>query len=196
MIAEQELVRQAKQGDTGAFEALMQKNQGKIYNLGLRLLRNKDDAADLLQETFIKAYESLPKFRGEAAFSTWLYRIAMNFALMKMRRDRNRKVSLDELKDVAGHSYSRHVSDWSGNPHVYLKNRELKSVLDGVIASLPPKYRSVFVLHDVEGLSLAKVAKILSLSIPAVKSRVHRSRMYLRERLDEHFKTMKACNEL
>ena len=184
---ESELVERAKNGDTKAFEELMKRNQGKIYNLGLRLLGNSQDAADLLQETFIKAYESLPSFEGKSSFSTWLYRIATNFALMKLRKEKRNKVSLEELKEISDTKYKRRISDWSENPYAHFKNEELRVLLENVINSLPPKYKSVFILHDVEGLPLAKVSEILSLSIPAVKSRVHRSRLYLREKLEKYF---------
>jgi RNA polymerase sigma-70 factor, ECF subfamily len=186
---EMELVGKAKSGDIDAFEALMKKTQGKIYNLGLRLLKNKEDAADLLQETYIKAYEKIPKFRGKSAFSTWIYRIATNFALMKLRKQKNDKISIDELKKNSDGSYfKKQISDWSHNPMAYFKNEELKALLDRGINSLPPKYKSVFVLHDIEGLPIAEVASILSLSVPAVKTRVHRSRLFLRERIAEYFK--------
>jgi len=187
MSSETELVERAKSRDAKAFEELMLQNQGKIYNLGLKLLGNKEDAADLLQETFIKAYESLSGFEGRSAFSTWLYRIATNFALMKLRKNKKKKVSLDEIKEVSKNLYREQILDWSENPHAHLKNIELGKILENSIASLPSKYKTVFVLHDIEGFSMAKVGEILSLSIPAVKSRIHRSRLFLREKLAKHF---------
>jgi len=187
-MSEQQLIERAKNGDTKAFEELMKKTQTNIYNLGLRLLGNKEDAADLMQETYIKAYENLDRFEGRSSFSTWLYRIATNNALMKLRKEKNKKVSIDELKKFGDKSYKIEISDWSENPSSYFKSAELKEVLQKAIDSLPPKYKSVFILHDVEGLPLAEVARILSLSIPAVKTRVHRSRMYLREKISEYIK--------
>ncbi len=187
-MSEQQLIERAKNGDTKAFEELMKKTQTNIYNLGLRLLGNKEDAADLMQETYIKAYENLDRFEGRSSFSTWLYRIATNNALMKLRKEKNKKVSIDELKKFGDKSYKIEISDWSENPSSYFKSAELKEVLQKAIDSLPPKYKSVFILHDVEGLPLAEVARILSLSVPAVKTRVHRSRMYLREKISEYIK--------
>ncbi len=187
-MSEQQLVERAKNGDTKAFEELMKRTQTNIYNLGLRLLGNKEDAADLMQETYIKAYENLDRFEGRSSFSTWLYRIATNNALMKLRKEKNKKVSIDELKKFGDKSYKIEISDWSENPSSYFKSAELKEVLQKAIDSLPPKYKSVFILHDVEGLPLAEVARILSLSVPAVKTRVHRSRMYLREKISEYIK--------
>jgi RNA polymerase sigma-70 factor (ECF subfamily) len=181
------LVEQAKKGDIKAFESLMKTTSGKIYNLGFRLLRNKEDAADIMQETYMAAYENLPKFKGNSSFSTWLYRIATNFALMKMRREKNKKVSVSELHETSN-LYDKALPDWSESPVDHLKNQELKELLDKAINSLPPKYRSVFVLHDIEGLGIAEVADILSISGPAVKTRSHRSRLYLREKLSEYFR--------
>ena len=187
-MSEQQLVERAKNGDTKAFEELMKRTQTNIYNLGLRLLGNKEDAADLMQETYIKAYENLNRFEGRSSFSTWLYRIATNNALMKLRKEKSKKVSIEELKKFGDKSYKIEISDWSENPSSYFKSAELKELLQKAIDSLPPKYKSVFILHDIEGLPLAEVAQILSLSVPAVKTRVHRSRMYLREKISEYIK--------
>lgn len=187
-MEESQLVERAKNGDTKAFEELMRRTQHKIYNLGLRLLGNKEDASDLLQETYIKAYEKLPEFEKRSSFSTWLYRIATNFALMKLRKEKNKKVSIDELKKTANGILKVEIPDWSQNPIAHFRNEELKEILNEAINSLPPKYKSVFILHDIEGLPLSEVANILSLSIPAVKTRLHRSRLFLREKLSEYFK--------
>ena len=184
-----ELVEKAKLGDTKAFEELMKRTQDKIYNLGIKFFGNKEDAADLLQETYIKAYESLPNFEGKSSFSTWLYRIATNFALMKLRKEKMKKVSIEELKEISdGSKDSIDFYDWSENPYLHYKNEELKEILNEAINSLPPKYKTIFILHDIEGLSIQEVAKILSLSVPTVKTRIHRSRLYLREKLSEYFK--------
>ncbi len=182
------LVEKAKNGDAKAFERLMKNTSSRIYNLGYRLLRNKEDAADVMQETYMSAYENLPRFKGNSSFSTWLYRIATNFALMKMRKEKGRKIPVARLKESADSVYEMELTDWSDTPVDYFKNQELKEVLDREINALPPKYRSVFVLHDIEGLPIAEVAEILSLSESAVKTRSHRSRLYLREKLWEYFR--------
>jgi len=195
-VSEQELISRAKAGDTRAFEELMRRNQGKIYNLGMKLLRNREDAADLLQETFIKAYESLPKFEEKSSFSTWIYRIAVNFALMKLRRDRRRKVSFDELKEAEAISDRKTILNWASSPQAHLKNTELRAIIDDAIASLPPKYRTVFLLHDIEDVPIARVGEILSLSVPAVKSRVHRSRLFLRQKLAKYFEARPYGDEM
>lgn len=188
-LSEEELVERAKKGDIKAFEELVKKTQDKIYNLGLKFFGNKDDAYDLLQETYIKAYEALPNFEGKSSFSTWLYRIATNFALMKLRKEKIKKISIDEIKEKSDGSYENiEISDWTDNPYFHYKNEELREILNSAIDSLPPKYKTIFILHDIEGLSIPEVAEILSLSIPTTKTRIHRSRLYLREKLQEYFK--------
>jgi len=166
----------------------MKRTQTNIYNLGFRLLGNKEDAADLMQDTYIKAYENLDKFEGRSSFSTWLYRIATNNALMKLRKEKNKNISIDEIKKIGDKDYKIEISDWYENPSLYFKSSELKQQLQKAIDSLPPKYKSVFILHDIEELPISEVAKILSLSIPAVKTRIHRSRMFLREKISEYIK--------
>ncbi|MCM8809851.1 MAG: sigma-70 family RNA polymerase sigma factor [Candidatus Omnitrophica bacterium] len=185
---ELELVEKAKSGDNKAFEELVRRTQNKIYNLGLKILGNKDDAADLLQETYIKAYESLPNFEGKSSFYTWLYKIATNFALMKLRKEKYKKISIDEIKQASNGNYKFEISDWSNNPHIQYKNEELKDILNEAINSLPPKYKTIFILHDIDGLSISEISEILSLSISTIKTRIHRSRLYLREKLSEYFK--------
>ncbi|MCX7917240.1 MAG: sigma-70 family RNA polymerase sigma factor [bacterium] len=193
---ELELVERAKTGDTKAFEELVKLTQEKIYNLGLKILGNRDDAADILQETYIKAYENLPKFEGKSSFSTWLYRIATNFALMKLRKEKYKKISIDEIKKSSDENYKLEISDWSNSPYFQYRNEELKEILNNAINSLPPKYKTIFILHDIEGLSIGEISEILSLSIPTVKTRIHRSRLFLREKLSEYFKKKGNSNEM
>jgi len=193
---EKQLVEKAKSGDIKAFEQLIKATSSKIYNLGLKLLRNKEDAADLMQETYIKAYEHIGSFKGNSAFSTWLYRIATNLALMKMRKDKNKKVTVEQLKEASNPSMAREMPDWTHNPAYHFRKQELKDLLNNAIDSLPRKYKSVFVLHDIEGFPIAEVADMLSLSEPAVKTRSHRSRLYLREKLSEHLQNKEKYKNL
>jgi RNA polymerase sigma-70 factor, ECF subfamily len=196
-ILESSLVERAKGGDIKAFEQLMKTTSSRIYNLGYRLLHNKEDAADVMQETYMTAYKNLSRFRGNSSFSTWLYRIATNFALMKMRKEKGKRIPTSQLKKTTTDSiYETEFPDWSDTPVDHLKNQELKEILDKEINALPPKYRSVFVLHDIEGLSISEVAEILSLSEAAVKTRSHRSRLYLREKLSEYFRGNREKKEL
>jgi len=188
LLKENELIKLAKDRNSAAFEELVKRNQARIYNLGLKLLGNKEDAADLLQETFINAYYALPKFEGKSAFSTWLYRIATNNAFMKMRKKKVPLVRFEQKNnDEDGRMYPAEIADWSGDPKAHLRNEELKALIEKSVNSLPGKYRTIFVLHDIEGFSTEEISKMLGLSVPAVKSRIHRSRMYLRDKLSEYF---------
>lgn len=190
LLKENELIARAKNKDNAAFEELVKRNQAKIYNLGLKLLGNKEDAADLLQETFINAYYALPKFEGKSAFSTWLYRIATNNAFMKMRK---KKIPLARFEtpnsDSGQQGFYSYVPDWSNDPRAHLKNEELKMLIEKSVEALPGKYKTIFVLHDIEGFSTEEISKMLDLSVPAVKSRIHRSRMFLRDKLSRYFQT-------
>lgn len=187
LLKENELIERAKNRDHAAFEELVKRNQERIYNLGLKLLGNKEDAADLLQETFINAYYALPRFEGKSAFSTWLYRIATNNAFMKMRKKKIPLVRFESEGTQDGKKNFTEIVDWSGDPKAHLQNEELKVLIEKSLNSLPGKYKTIFVLHDIEGFSIEEISKMLELSIPAVKSRIHRSRMYLRDKLSSYF---------
>jgi len=186
-LDEKGLLRRAKENDYEAFEELVRRNQGKIYNLGLKLFGNREDAADLLQETFLKAYNALRQFEEKSALATWLYRIATNLAFMKMRKKKLHMVRFTGVGNDADEPYNPEVPDWSDNPKAHLENQELKTLLEKTIETLPCKYKTVFVLHDIEGFSTQEISKILDLSHAAVKSRVHRSRLFLRDKLAGYF---------
>ncbi|MFC2061779.1 RNA polymerase sigma factor, partial [Elusimicrobiota bacterium] len=162
----------------------------KIYNLAFRITGNKDDASDILQDTFLQIYKKLGTFREESSFSTWIYRIAVNSALMKKRKDkRTSAVSLDKpLITDKGEELKRQLKDdWSSEPIDIIENNELKEALDVAVNSLEPKYRLPLVLRDIQGLSNKEVAGILNISLTAVKSRVHRARFFLRNELSRYF---------
>jgi len=150
------------------------------------MLRDPDDAREVLQETFLKVYDNLEKFRGEAQLSTWIYRIAMNEALMRIRKDKHRPRSL-EIVDEDGERRGIDVEDWSPRPVERLLTKELGGELDRAIALLPEDYRGAFLLRDVEGLSNEQIARAMKLSVPAVKSRIHRARVFLRNELASYF---------
>ena len=185
--SDSELVRMAKAGDSDAFGELVVRHEAKIYGLCIKMLGNPEDAEDCLQEVFMKAFEALPTFREEARFSTWLYRIAYNACLMRIRKKKLETVSLDRPVVVAGEQLPRDVADWTMDPRAGVMNEELNSVLAQHINELEPDNRIVFVLRDIHGLSTDDTAKTLGLSVPAVKSRLHRARLYLRERLSGYF---------
>jgi RNA polymerase sigma-70 factor (ECF subfamily) len=175
-------------GDFDAFESLVTLSEGKVYNHLLRLTGNPDDARDLLQETYLSAFKNLGSFKRESAFTTWVYRIGTNHALMRLRRKQPQEVALDELQ-IPTHEElkGRTISDWALDPREALLRKELKGVLDEAIRSLPPLYRAVVVLRDVEDLSTEETAQTLGLTVGAVKTRLHRARIFLREALAPYF---------
>ena len=184
---EKELVKRAKKGDSEAFAELVERYSPRIYNLALRMMRNRQDAEDVLQETFLSAYEKLHTFDERSTFYTWLYRIAVNASLMKLRSKHYTKnfVSLDEP------DYEDHVRptlvDWSQYPVDALLDDEARRVMEEAIRKLPDIYRSVFILRDLEQLSIKETAKILGLTEDNVKTRLRRARLFLRDLLSEYF---------
>lgn len=185
---EAQLVAQAREGDFGAFEALVNASEGKVYGHLLRLTGNPEDARDLLQETYLSAYRHLGSFKGDAAFTTWVYRIATNHALMRLRKKNPETVGLDEIA-VPSHEElkGRTISDWAINPRDAVLRSEVRRVLDEAVQSLPPTYRAVVVLRDIQDLDTRETAEILGISEGAVKTRLHRARIFLRELLGPYF---------
>ena len=183
------LVSQAREGDTQAFGDLVRRYEGKIFRLAQHITQNREDAEDVLQETFLKAYEHLDQFQGQSKFYTWVVRIAVNQALMKLRRRKTDKsVSLDETIDTGEDTIVREIAAWDEDPEQRFSREEIGQILDSAIQDLEPPYRSVFVLRDMEELSTEETAEALGLSVPAVKSRLLRARLQLREKLTRQFK--------
>jgi len=186
---ELQLVQAAKGGDVGAFEELVRRYDRNVFRIAQHITQNREDAEDVVQDAFLKAYTNLEQFQGQSKFYTWLVRIAVNEALMRLRRRRpERMVSLDEDVKTEDDSVPREVADWAPNPEQLYTQGELQDILTRTIQGLPPSFRTVFVLRDVEGLSTEETADALNLSIPAVKSRLLRARLQLRERLSRYFK--------
>lgn len=187
-----ELIERIGKGDNEALELLVSRYEGLVYNLAYRMLGNRDDAEDVLQDTFFNVIRSIDKFQSRSSFSTWLYRVATNAALTKLRkrsrRDKSETEFLDEANSVQKLAHAGHkLTDWSESPSDRLLNSEARKKMDEAIDELPEMYRVVFVLRDVEGLPAAEVAEVLGLSVAAVKSRLHRARLYLRNRLSTYF---------
>jgi RNA polymerase sigma-70 factor (ECF subfamily) len=183
------LVEAAKKGDIGAFEELVRRYDRNVFRIAQHITQNREDAEDVVQDAFLKAYGNLAQFQGQSKFYTWLVRIAVNEALMKLRRRRpERTVSLDQDVETDEDTIPREVADWSPNPEQQYNQAELRELLQKTIQGLPAGFRTVFVLRDVEGLSTEETAEALGLSIPAVKSRLLRARLQLRERLNKYFK--------
>jgi RNA polymerase sigma-70 factor, ECF subfamily len=186
---ELDLVTRARKGDTASFSVLLRRYEGKIFRLAMNITQNREDAEDVLQEAFIKAYEHLDQFQGNSRFYTWIVRIAVNQALMKLRKRRSdRAVSLDEQIDTGEDTVVREIASWDPDPEERFSRDELHEILTGAINDLAPIYKTVFTLRDVDGLSTEETAEALDLSIPAVKSRLLRARLQLRDKLTRFFK--------
>lgn len=183
------LVARARGGDQAAFTELVNKYERKVFRIARHITNSQEDAEDVLQETFLKAYSHLDSFEGQSKFYTWLVRIAVNEALMKLRkRKTDRAVSLDEQLDTGEDTLVREIAVWDEDPEQKYSQEELREILDNAVQSLRPPFRTVFVLRDIEDLSTEDTAKALDLSIPAVKSRLLRARLQLREKLTKFFK--------
>ena len=183
------LVARAKAGDMEAFSDLVQHYDRRVFRMAKQITQNDDDAEDVLQESFLKAYSHLDDFQGNSKFYTWLVRIAVNEALMKLRKRRSdRTVPLDDPIDTGEDSVVREIAVWEDNPEQKYSREEMASILDQAIQSLKPAYRTVFVLRDIEEMSIEETAETLNLSISAVKSRLLRARLQLREKLTRQFK--------
>ena len=185
--ADADLVILAQGGETRAFDELVRRYRDKVYRLSYKILRHEEDAAEALQDAFLSAFRGLKNFKAESTFSTWLYRIATNASLMKYRRRRDGHVSLEQSQSSDGSGEPMQIPDWSKQPMNELLNQETHEVMEEGIQRLPEELRTVFVLRDVEGLSNAEVADVLNLSVAAVKSRLHRARIALRDRLNRYF---------
>jgi len=185
------LVKQAKAGDFGAFEQLVNRHETRVYTVAMNILRQRQDAEDVVQTALLKALENLDGFREEAAFSTWVRRIAVNEALKVLRKRRGqRTVSMEKgaLENEEGRiPHPGYVACWRGNPAEIVERKNLRDILDRAIGALPEKQRLVFVLRDVEGMSVRETAEILGISEPNVKVRLLRARLALREKLTRIF---------
>jgi RNA polymerase sigma-70 factor (ECF subfamily) len=186
-IDDLELVNASKAGDIAAFEELVRRYDRKLLRIAKHVTNNQEDAEDVVQESFLKAFQYLGQFRGNSQFSTWLFRIALNQALLKLRRRRTTKeVSID--KDFESEDdLPIDVADWAPDPEQLYQTAELRDILRNTLQELGPGLRLVFVLRDIEGLSLQETAEALQLSVSAVKARCWRARLQLRERLSAYF---------
>ena len=186
------LVRAAKQGDVSAFEQLVKRYDRNIFRIANHITQNREDAEDVVQDAFLKAFRNLEQFQGNSKFYTWLVRIAVNESLMKLRRRRSdRTVSLDQEVETEEDTMPREVADWAPNPEQLYRQGELNEILTKTVNGLPASFRTVFVLRDIEGLSTEETAEALELSVPAVKSRLLRARLQLRDRLNKYFRKPK-----
>jgi RNA polymerase sigma-70 factor, ECF subfamily len=184
-----DLVAKVRAGDDAAYDKLVRKYERQVFRIAQHITQNREDAEDVMQDAFVKAFEKLDQFQGNSKFYTWLVRIAVNESLMRLRKRRTGKmVSMDEDVQTEEGSVPRDFADWAPNPEDNYSQAELAEILRKTIQGLPPGFRVVFVLRDVDGLSTEETAETLGLSIPAVKSRLLRARLQLRERLSRYFK--------
>jgi len=178
------LVAEARSGNVSCFETLMRRYERKIYRLAKNITKNDSDAEEVTQESFFKAFEHIEVFKGQSRFYTWLVRITVNQALMELRKRRPNQFSLDDPIETEEVSVPREIEDWGPTPEARYSQNELAEILSRTIAELHPPLRVVFQLRDVENLSTDETASLLRISVPAVKSRLLRARLALREKLN------------
>lgn len=191
---EEALVAAAKSGSRTAFEQLVERYQERVFHLAQSVARNREDAEEITQDAFAQAFKNLSRFRGDSRFYTWLVRITINAGLMKFRRRRIHAISIDDQAERGDGALSRELEDCGPTPERWCLQRELQRILATSIGRLPPGYRSVFELRAVEGFSTEETARALDISMTAVKSRLRRARLQLRESLSQRFQTARGIH--
>ncbi len=184
-MSEQDLIAAAKNGDRNALTELVKMYEKTVFNFAFKICRNLERAENAMQETFLSMIKNLGQFDGKSKLSTWLYTIVSNHCLMAARSQK--KHEFDSLDDDESFINEKDITGWDMTPDKVTENNELKAILDSAIGKLPPDYKLVFILRDVEGLSTEETAQIAELSVPAVKSRLHRARAFLRNELNKAF---------
>jgi len=189
---EKDLLKRAKDGDSSAFAEIVELYDGKVYNLGLKFLHTKEDAEDILQETFLSVFKSIKYFKEKSSLSTWIYKIAMNTILMKIRKRGSKEFfNLDEYPIDMTRDFRIASQNIPEEPLDGLLNQEFKEKIETYLDIMPENYKSVFILRDIENLSTKEVSSILGLSVPAVKSNLHRARIFLRDKLSDYIEEKK-----
>lgn len=189
--ADEALMKELRRGDSDAVEILFERYHGKVYNLAMSILKNESDAEEVAQNVFLTVFRKADTFKGNSALYSWIYRICVNACLMRLReKRRSETVSIEEFMPVFTEDgmHTGPMDDWSKEVERKALNKELGQMIRKFTALLPEKYRVVFILSDVEGLSNEETARVLNLTVPAVKSRLHRARLYLRERLGKYLR--------
>lgn len=198
-VEEEQLVKDLQAGKTESFERLATLYQKKIYALSFNLTRNVMDSQDVTQEVLLTLFKKIHTFQGKSAFSSWVYRITVNTSYMKLRsRKKDQSISIEELlPSFNGSGFQQEkIQDWSENTESLLFDNETRETIQKAVDLLPDKEKVVFLLRDVEGLSTEKVSEILELTLPAVKSRLHRARLFLRKKLANYFEEYKVRKEM
>src|SRR5215471_4148239 len=190
-VTDQELVARARAKDFAAFEELLDRYEDKVFRLAYRFVRNETEAQEILQDTFLSIWRKLHTFKGDAQFSSWLYRVAANAALMRLRAQRRHpEISTEELPIgyLDSHGQLPAVGEnWARRPDDQLQSDELRKHIQQAVDNLPELYRTVFLIRDVEGLSTEETAEVLNISVPTVKTRLHRARIALRDAIADYF---------
>lgn len=187
-----QLVEGVTNGEESCFVELVERYGSKVFNLAMRITRNQEDAEDVLQEVFITVFKKVASFQHKAQFSSWLYRVAMNSSFMKIRsRNRRRTVSIEDVEpgirqNWVGTRTEMFDVDFMSSRH------ELRAAIEAAVEKLPEDYRAIFILRDIDGLSNEAVSRVLQLSVPAVKSRLHRSRLMMRQQLKGHYDALQT----
>ncbi|MGI6225535.1 MAG: RNA polymerase sigma factor [Peptococcales bacterium] len=185
MLLEEELITRSQNGDIDAFEELVAKYERKVYAIAYRFMGNPEDASDLTQEAFFKAYQSLKGFRQEASFATWIARIVSNVCKDQLRKaKRTSQTSLDEEVWLEEGTVQKQLKDDGPTPEEHFERKELKNYLQGLIDNLNPEYKMVVVLRDIQGYSYEEIAQMLDCSLGTVKSRLNRARKALRDQIN------------
>lgn len=186
-MEESEIIESAKQGDKRAMGILVNRYSQRVYNLVLRILRNKEEAEDILQETFLTVVAKLHMFDGRSSFFTWVYRIATNSALMLLRKKKIHRANFKDNDFDPEQIELNNLVDWSQDPTIDVANAETRKKIDEAIGTLKEKYKTVFILRDIEGLSTREASEILNITEENVKIRLLRARQFLRGKLSEYF---------
>ncbi len=195
-LQDQALIEKINAGDYQAFESLVNLYEGKVYRLAIRMLRNQEDAEDALQETFLQVYRGLKSFEGRSNFSTWLFRLATNVCLMKIRHRETEPPTMLPLEDYLPQHEEGDlpsIQAWPEKPEQILLTKESREKMMEALEKLPADYRAVFILRDMEGFSNAETGEALGISVAAVKSRLHRARIALRGMLADYFEKDKSA---
>ena len=185
-----QFVRRLKEHDPSAMDEMVERFSNKIFNLAIGLLKNEEDASDVVQDTLLQVIEKIETFRGESQLSSWIYRIAINFAYMRIRKNkRNEYIPIEDNMPQFQKSgmHARPVNNWAEKADDALERKETRELIQANISKLSEKYRTVLVLRDIDGFSTEEVAEITGMTIPAVKSRLHRARLFLREKLADYY---------
>jgi len=188
---EHRLLERFRQGDPEAMNDLVNQYEQRLYNFGLRMCGQKEDAEDIIQDTFLSAFRYLDSFREETRLKNWLFKIAANACFRKRRKKKcepDRELSLEDTVPGEGAAGQYDIPDWDNDPSKHLLRGELKQVIDEAVLALPPMYRMVFNLRDMEGFSTEETAAILDLTPQAIKTRLHRARLFLRKTISERYR--------